>query len=114
VVADALIELRRKGGATVVRFTGDADLPNGGTLRDTLAQVVATGEEDVVVDLRESEFIDSSGISTLLNALRRLTRQGRGMAVVADQPAVVRPLEIAHLSDTLRLSSRVREALARL
>jgi anti-sigma B factor antagonist len=114
VVTDASIDVRRRAGATVVRFAGDADLPSGGPLRETLARVVTGGEGDVVVDLRGSEFIDSAGISTLLNALRRLTRQGRGMAVVADQPAVVRPLEIAHLSDTLRLSPRVRDALARL
>ena len=106
------IDVEKIGDATVIALEGDADYETVQPLRRALARTVSEGEGPVVVDLRETGFIDSSGIAALLNALRRLTRQGRRMAVVADGPAVVRPLELAHLSETLNLSASLRDALA--
>ena len=113
------IDMRRHAGnerddIVVIAFDGDADLVGVAPLREALAQVVAEGGGPVVVDLGGATFIDSSGISTLLNGLRRLTRQGRRMAVVADDPVIVRPLELAHVGETLRLCPTVDAALASL
>lgn len=105
--------MRRDGAATVVAFEGDADIVGVTPLRDALARVVAEEEGPVVIDLTHTHFIDSSGISVLLNALRRLTRQGRRMAVVADTKDVVRPLEIAGLEETLRMHRSLDAALVR-
>ncbi len=104
--------MRREGVATVVAFGGEADIAGVGPLREALAKAVAAGAGPVVVDLSDTHFIDSSGMAVLLNALRRLTRQGRRMALVAHEPGVVRALELAQLLDTLRLQPRLDEALA--
>jgi anti-sigma B factor antagonist len=105
------IEVSRIGAATVVAFDGDADLEGVDPLRRALRDVVALSEGGVVVDLRDTRFIDSCGMSTLLNTVRRLTRQGRRLAVVADQDAIVRPLELTGLASTLRLHRRLGDAL---
>ena len=105
------IDVARIGEATVVALDGDADLENIHMLRHALGEVVAGDEGQLVVDLRNTSFIDSSGLSALLNAMRRLTRQGRKMAVVADTPDIVRPLEMTYLAQTLNLTPSLREAL---
>ena len=106
------IDVEKIGDATVVALGGDADYESSEPLRRVLTRIVSEDDGAVVVDLRDAAFMDSSGIAALLNARRRLTRQGRRMAVIADGPAIVRPLELAHLSETLNLRASLREALA--
>ena len=49
----------------------------------------------VVLDLRELEFIDSSGLRTLLTARRRAEQAGAEFSLVAGHPGLERTLEIA-------------------
>ena len=105
------IDVARIGEATVIALDGDADLENIHMLRHALGEVVTEDEGPLVVDLRDTGFIDSSGLSALLNAMRRLTRQGRKMAIVADTPEIVRPLEMTYLAQTLNMMPSLREAL---
>jgi anti-anti-sigma factor len=56
-----------------------------------------------VLDLSDTRFIDSAGISTLLNGLRRLTRQRRKMVVVCPPGPPRRVFEILGLIGTFEI-----------
>jgi anti-anti-sigma factor len=70
------------------------------------------GEGHVVLDLTETSFIDSAGISTLLNGLRRLTRQRRKMIVVCPPGPPRRVFELLGLVGTFHLVNSRPEAFA--
>ena len=106
-----VVDIERVGDALVVAFEGDADLNSIDPLRSALREAVTAHDGGVVVDLRDATFIDSCGISALLNTLRRLTRQGRRMALVADHAAIVRPLELTNLIETLNVRTSLSDAL---
>jgi anti-anti-sigma regulatory factor len=53
-------------------------------------------------------------MSVLLNARRRLTRQGRGMLVVCPAGAVLRVFELTSMVETLRVHPSREAALAAL
>ena len=53
-------------------------------------------------------------MSVLLNARRRLTRQGRGMLVVCPAGPVLRVFELTSMIDTLRVHPSREAAMAAL
>jgi hypothetical protein len=53
-------------------------------------------------------------VSTLVNTLRRLTRQRRGMAIACATGPVLRIFEIARLTGTFRVVDSRDEAIAAL
>jgi anti-sigma B factor antagonist len=100
----ALTESRRSG-ATVIAVSGELDVLTAPKVATQLDEVVRTRAGDVVVDLRETEFIDSSGLFVLLNARRRLTRLSRRLTVLCPPGAVRRVLELSRLIETLGVVS---------
>ena len=77
------VRTEQHGDAAVVIPTGELDL----------ATAPALGR--VVLDLRELEFIDSSGLRTLLTARRRAEEAGAQFSLVAGHRGLERTLEIA-------------------
>ena len=55
----------------------------------------------VVLDLRELEFMDSSGLRLVALAERRLGAAGRGLVLVRGPEAVQRVFEITRMEDHL-------------
>jgi anti-sigma B factor antagonist len=102
----------RAGDGIVITVRGELDMQTVGRLRAALAQALADDGGAVVVDLSEVEFIDSTGLAALLNALRRLTRAGRRMALVPGDGPVRRILVLTRLDSTFALHGSPEEALA--
>ena len=85
----------RRGGASVVIPTGELDLATAPALEAALSRAFEEGSDRVVLDLRELEFIDSSGLRTLLTARRRAEQSRARFSLVAGHRSLERTLEIA-------------------
>lgn len=66
----------------------------------------------VVIDLSEVAFIDSTGLSILLDGLRRVNRGNGRLALVVANPTVLRLFEITRLDMTFAILPTRDEALA--
>jgi anti-sigma B factor antagonist len=102
---------RHVGDALVLEAQGHVDLSTRLKLSTALNDAVTTCDGAVVLDLCEVNFIDSTGIGVLLNALRRLTRQGRLFAVVCPPSPVRRVFEVTGLDGTFALYDEIEPAL---
>src|SRR5919197_6645298 len=91
----------RDHSAQVLEVSGELDAASAPALRERLAEVATRGGGPVVMDLSVLRFIDSTGLSVLLNTKRRLTRRGRGFAVVCPPGHVRRILEVTQLFEAL-------------
>jgi anti-anti-sigma factor len=89
------VRIERRGDAAVVVPTGELDLATAPALEASLTRAFGEGPGHVVLDLRELEFIDSSGLRTLLTARRQAEDAGRQFSLVAGHRALERTLEIA-------------------
>jgi anti-anti-sigma factor len=69
------------GALTVVALRGDADLATVHVIRDALADVIADGQGDVVVDLAETEFMDTAALRVVLRARETLGGTGRHLTL---------------------------------
>jgi anti-sigma B factor antagonist len=90
------VRTEQHGDATVVVPTGELDLATAPALDGALTRAFHSAERArVVLDLRELEFIDSSGLRTLLTARRRADDAGARFSLVAGHRGLERTLEIA-------------------
>lgn len=91
-----------KGDGTVVTVRGEIDMATAPQLRELLDQLLEAGSERIVLDCRELEFLDSSGIGVLVATRNRL---GEGGEIVLDSPPahVRRVLDITGVSSHLSI-----------
>jgi anti-sigma B factor antagonist len=96
----------------VIAISGDLHVSAAPEFDQRLTDAIAKGRTSVVLDLGGVEFIDSTGLSVLLNGLRRVTRRNGRMALVCTNPTVLRLFEITHLDVTFDIHSTLADALA--
>ena len=106
------VQEERLGEAHLIAASGEIDQVTSRILADALRRATLTGRGRVVLDLSDTSFIDSAGISTLLNGLRRLTRQRRKMVVVCPPGPPRRVFELLGLVGTFDLVDSRAEAVA--
>jgi anti-sigma B factor antagonist len=101
----ARIQLRidNRPDAVVVGVEGELDILTAPRLAARLNGVIRASAADVVLDLRNVEFMDSAGLQILLNTRRRLLRDSRTLSVMYDDGPVKQVIELARLGDTLRV-----------
>jgi anti-anti-sigma factor len=103
-----------EGAVRVVSLKGELDFDEAPTFARTLDELRADGARDLVVDLAELTFIDSSGISVLVSTARAAASDG-GMLVVASPASHVRRVfEIVNLSELMPVEVGLDEALQRI
>jgi anti-sigma B factor antagonist len=68
---------RQVNGVTIVDLNGRITVDEGSILlRDTIKQLTGQGRKQILLNLGEVNYIDSSGIGELVNAFTRLRDQG--------------------------------------
>jgi anti-anti-sigma factor len=75
------------------RVTGDLDLPRGDDLEARVRPMLVPGAR-VVVDLRDVEFADSSGLGALLVLNQLAEEVGASLVLLDPSPPVVSVLEL--------------------
>src|SRR4051794_18075012 len=94
----------------VITVSGEIHVSTAPEFSRRLNAAIALGKTGLVLDLTPPEFIDSTGLSVLLNGLRRVTRQRGRMALVCTNPTVLRLFEITRLDSTFDIHATREEA----
>ena len=71
------VDVAEDGAWTVLRITGELDIMTSPEVRQLVHDAVAGGHRDLVLDLSDVFFCDSSGVGVLI-AARRLLRSCQG------------------------------------
>jgi anti-anti-sigma factor len=96
---DQFGQFRLKVGGARVTAAGELD---ANTCTVLASAIEAAPDRHVVVDLRDVDFIDSSGLRCLTDQQRRRREHGGSLRVVPSR-AVTRVVEMAGLADVLHL-----------
>lgn len=106
------VQTRNGNHAVVIGVTGELDLASSPALERELERGVASQAEVVVVDLRQLEFMDSTGLSVLVRAHQRATENGQRFGIVRGPQQVQRLLSLTGVADRLTLADSPDELLA--
>jgi anti-sigma B factor antagonist len=107
-----LSEQRLDESSSVIAVRGEIHVSTAPEFSRLLTEAIADGRTRMVLDLTDVEFIDSTGLSVLLNTLRRVTRAGGRMAIVCSNPTVLRLFEITKLDSTFDIHAELPPAIA--
>jgi anti-anti-sigma factor len=82
---------------------GELDMDTGPRLREEIERAHAAAPARLVLDLRGVTFFDSTGLQIVLDAEVRCRKGGRELLVLAGQGEPRRVLELADVTDRLRM-----------
>jgi anti-sigma B factor antagonist len=97
-------------GRIVIAVAGEIDVSTAPQLERALAE--AGAEKRVVLDLSECQFIDSSGLRTLLGARSAAESAGGSLALVVADSGLLRVFEVVGLGDVLEIHDTLDRALS--
>jgi anti-sigma B factor antagonist len=114
VVSEERFSATWSGQTALVTAAGEIDLTNAEGLRDALLSALNAGALGLVVDLTETTFIDSAGVTALVRASRRAAAGEATMRLAVTAPAVLRVLDLVGLDRLIEVHPSVAEAVASL
>jgi anti-sigma B factor antagonist len=96
---DLVLSVHVEASRAVVAVRGELDAYSAPRLENEIGKLLSEPVDEVVLDLSETGFLDSSGLRAILSAHRRLTESDRRLELHAPSEAVTRLLEITGLTD---------------
>lgn len=106
------IDSQLAGTADLVRMRGRFDAAASADVRRELVTRIDAGRVRLVFDLSAVEFVDSSGLSVLVTALKRCRQVGGEVVLLAPRPEVQAVLDLTRLAQVFRVFADEAEALA--
>lgn len=104
------IETQDLGNGSLVRVSGEVDMSNSPTVRDSLMGLVKDKVPAIVVDLGAVSYMDSSGIATLVEGLQETTSYGGKFRIAGLTDKVKQVFELARLTDVFDIYADVEQA----
>jgi anti-sigma B factor antagonist len=107
---DLSLGSRTESGWTVVDVKGEVDLFTAPKLREHVVGLVEEDKRQIVVNLEDVDFMDSTGLGVLVGALKRLKEKDGQLALVCSQGSVLRVLTVTGLNKVFAIFDSVEEA----
>ena len=103
---------RDEDGRTIVAATGEVDVYTAPVLDEALSTAVSGGATRLVVDLSGVDFLDSTGLSVLVKALKRVRDADGSLDVVVTAERVAKVFRITGLDQVIPVHPSLADALA--
>ena len=98
------------GDGAVIRTSGRLNMVAAPKLRDLVAHIVhQDGRSHVVVDLADTDFMDSSGLGALIAGLKTARAAGGDLRIARAQTQVLTVLQLTNLDQILHPHDTVEE-----
>ena len=108
---DFAVHARQVGANTVIAVSGELDIHTAPDLTEVLQVAIATGQP-VIVDLTDVTFMDSSGLSVFVSALKRVRESLTSLVLVVSEPRVMRVFSITGLDTLIDIHATLDSALS--
>lgn len=111
-VSEITVTRRTEGLAEVVAVAGEIDIATCHQLRAMLATAVDAGPGTVIVDMTGVEWIDSTGMGTLVGALKRARAKHGTVRVAGASDRIAKHFTVTGLAKLFGMHATVGDALA--
>jgi anti-sigma B factor antagonist len=102
---------RLDNGAFLIGLEGQLNVITVSDLKDILRELGSEENEHVILDLENLSFIDSSGLSALISALKNSREKKGFLKIVGLQPAVRKVFELTMLDRVFDIRNSLEDAL---
>lgn len=105
------ISIEKKQGVTVIRLADRFDAYTAPAVKEKLLALQEAGQVNVLVDLSAVDFVDSTGLATLVAGLKHCRRAGGELMLLGLQPRVRVIFGLTRLDHAFRIFDDEVEAL---
>ena len=102
----------RDGAVAIFALSGTLDIATSPTLRAALMEAADRDDHEMIVDLTQLEFLDSTGLGALIGAHKRATEHHGAVRLVAQEGQILRLLRITGLLDVFSVYPSLDAALS--
>ena len=110
--AELKVNLESRGNATILAPEGEIDLLRAPSLREHLSRALDDGPSRLVVNLAAVDYMDSSGLATLIEGLKKARTTETQLVLCSLHERVRSIFEIARLEMVFTIVDDVDAALA--
>ena len=96
-ITDFSITIRQSGTISLVDVSGRLTSFETGTLRDSISRLLKQGHKDIILNLTDLQYLDSSGIGELARVYVSVVKQSGQMKVIGLSSKIEEVLKITHL-----------------
>nr|MBA2558396.1 STAS domain-containing protein [Propionibacteriales bacterium] len=91
---------------------GEIDVYTAPKLRDRLVELIDAGHYQLVIDLEQVDFLDSTGLGVLVGALKRVRGHQGSLRIVCTQERLLKIFRITGLTKVFPMYDSLEAGLA--
>jgi len=90
-------ELPGKNGVRVVDLNGEIDVYTSPRVKETIGELIDQGHYDLIINLENVRYIDSTGLGVLIGGLKRVREHSGTVSLVCTNPQIKKIFDITGL-----------------
>ncbi|MFA5516068.1 MAG: STAS domain-containing protein [Desulfuromonadales bacterium] len=108
-----LVKIQENDAAVLIEVKEERlDAHNSGELKAQMLSLFEDGKNNLVVDLQEVRFVDSSGLGALVSGFKNSSARNGSLKLSGLQPQVKSMFELTRLHRVFEIFPTAQEALA--
>lgn len=100
-----------QSGWSILGVSGEVDMATAPRLRQRLIAISASGVTQLVLDLEDCDFLDSTALGVIVGSLKRLRTNDGHLRVVCTQPSLLKLFDLTGLNTVLDIHDSRESAL---
>lgn len=104
------IVTRKSGDVLVAEFSGKLDSHTAGDARDRMVDIVQSGNQRVLVNLKDLEFLTSAGMRVFVQGAKLLQGKRGELKICCARKEIKELLEIAGFNSLIKIYDSEEEA----
>lgn len=105
------INIRSKNEVVILDIAGEIDLYNAPEIKDVINKLIEEKKYNVVINLEQVSYIDSSGIGALISSLSNLKKYQGGLKIIKVYASVRKVFELTKLTSFFEIYETEEEAV---
>ena len=93
------VEVEEKENYPIVHIKGEVDVYTCPALKEKLKEVVDRGQLQLVLDLEDLQYIDSTGLGTIAHTAQNIQDQNGQVHVICNKPQIKKIFEFSGLEE---------------
>lgn len=107
------VDVDRRDRYTILRPRGEIDFATGPQLKEAITERLLAGDVNLVVDLLDVDFIESTGLGALIGGRRRAHALKGSLSLVCDADQMLKIFRITGLDKVFTIHDTVEAAVGR-
>ena len=105
------IQVRQKEGIAILDVNGRLAVGGASTLREKVTEEMAQGQNNVILNLKEVDYIDSTGLGTMVICYTTLSKAGGSLKLVHLNRRNIELLLLTKLSTVFQIFGDEQDAV---